>query len=130
MRISDWSSDVALPICHSFRTFRLRACRLGGRIVADPRFNMPSLGNSAPAIWFPSIWTGTGTDMFTERLAEAIDRRGYRTRIDWLPNRAEFATWSASVPEHPSWANVVHANSWLSTRFVPHGMPTALGRDK
>src|SRR3546814_731636 len=85
---------------------------------------MLTIGNSDPAIWFPDILTGTGTDMFTERLAAALDRRGYRTRIGWLPHRAEFAPWSASVPEPPSWANVVHANSWLSTRFVPHGMPT------
>lgn len=72
-----------------------------------------------PAVWFPSVRTGSGTDTFTERLAEALTRRGYRAQISWLPHRAEFAPWSVPVPKCPPWANVVHVNSWLSTRFVP-----------
>lgn len=86
-------------------------------------FAMPRPGDATPAIWFPSVRTGSGTDTFTERLAEALERRGYRALVSWLPHRAEFAPWSVTVPERPAWANIVHANSWLSTRFVPRDMP-------
>lgn len=84
---------------------------------------MPLSGDALPAIWFPSVRTGSGTDVFTERLVDALRRRGHRTHVDWLPHRAEFAPWSVSAPEPPPWANVVHANSWLSSRFVPKDMP-------
>lgn len=84
---------------------------------------MPGPRDETPAIWFPSVRTGSGTDMFTERLAQALNRCGYRTQIDWLPHRAEFAPWAVPVPDCPAWANVVHGNSWLSTRFVPRDKP-------
>lgn len=84
---------------------------------------MPRTKDATPAVWFPSVRTGSGTDTFTERLADALDRRGYRAQVSWLPHRAEYAPWSVPVPECPAWANVVHANSWLSTRFVPRGLP-------
>ena len=76
-----------------------------------------------PAVWFPAIRTGTGTDVFTIRLIEALLARGVRAEIAWLPLRAEYLPWSVAVPKCPDWANVVHINSWLSQRFVPHGLP-------
>lgn len=76
-----------------------------------------------PAVWFPTIRTGTGTDMFTERLSDALGRRGIRSEITWLPLRAEYTPWSVPTPKAPSWANVVHVNSWLHRRFIPNGLP-------
>jgi glycosyltransferase involved in cell wall biosynthesis len=76
-----------------------------------------------PAVWFPTVRTHSGTDSFTERLVDALVRAGYRAQIDWLPRRAEFAPWSVAIPVAPEWANVVHAPSWLSTRFLPSGLP-------
>ena len=32
---------------------------------------------TAPAIWFPAVRTGTGTDVFTERLVAGLQARGY-----------------------------------------------------
>lgn len=76
-----------------------------------------------PAIWFPTIRTGTGTDIFTIRLAEALNQRGIRAEIAWLPHRAEYAPWTVAVPIQPAWANIVHINSWLHRRFIPSGLP-------
>lgn len=76
-----------------------------------------------PAVWLPSVRTGSGTDSFTERLVEGLARQGYRAEIAWLPLRTEFAPWSVPIPSRPKWANVLHVNSWLSTRFVPPQMP-------
>ena len=76
-----------------------------------------------PAVWFPAIRTGTGTDVFTERLVDGLKKRGVRAEISWLPLRAEYLPWSVAVPRCPGWANVVHINSWLSQRFVPDNLP-------
>lgn len=77
-------------------------------------------------VWFPTVRTGTGTDVFTERLAEALERRGIRAGITWLPKRAEFLPWLTRARTPPSWANVVHVNSWLHGRFVPPELPVVV----
>jgi glycosyltransferase involved in cell wall biosynthesis len=76
-----------------------------------------------PAVWFPAIRAGTGTDVFTERLVQGLQSRGIRAGITWLPLRAEYAPWSVAVPQPPGWATLAHVNSWLHPRFVPRGMP-------
>lgn len=76
-----------------------------------------------PAIWFPAIRTGTGTDRFTERLVQALQKRNIEADVTWLPHRAEYAPWTVTVPKPPKWASIVHINSWLHTRFVPNNLP-------
>ncbi len=77
----------------------------------------------SPAVWFPAVRAGSGTDAFTERLAKGLSARGIRTEITWLPLRAEYAPWTVPVPEVPSWASIVHVNSWLHPRFLPTDLP-------
>ena len=79
--------------------------------------------NSRPAIWFPTVRTGTGTDVFTERLVAALQQSGLRAEITWLPLRAEYAPWTVAVPQAPEWATVAHVNTWLHTRFIPSHLP-------
>lgn len=79
-----------------------------------------------PAIWFPAIRVGTGADIFTERLCEGLNARGIRAEIAWLPHRAEYAPWTVPVPQPPSWATIVHVNSWLPARFCRHGLPAVV----
>ncbi|RRN80761.1 glycosyltransferase family 1 protein [Pseudoxanthomonas sp. SGD-10] len=74
-------------------------------------------------VWFPSIRTGTGTDVFTEQLAQNLESAGIRAAIDWLPLRAEYAPWTVHPPCPPSWANVCHVNTWLHPRFIPRHLP-------
>lgn len=76
-----------------------------------------------PAIWFPAVRTGGGADVFTRRLCEDMRECGLRAEITWLPHRAEFAPWSVSRPKPPSWANLIHVNSWLPPRFIPGQYP-------
>ena len=75
------------------------------------------------AVWFPTVRTGTGTDVFTERLAAALRQRGLRAEITWLPLRAEYAPWTVAVPQPPAWATIAHVNTWLNSRFLPHDLP-------
>lgn len=79
--------------------------------------------SKSPAVWFPAVRTGTGTDVFTERVVVELRRRGVRAGICWLPLRAEYAPWTVAVPRPPEWANVVHVNSWLHPRFLPKNLP-------
>lgn len=79
--------------------------------------------SAAPAIWFPAVRTGTGTDVFTERLAGALSARGMRAEITWLPLRAEYAPWTVRAPKAPEWATVCHINTWLHPRFIPGRLP-------
>lgn len=76
-----------------------------------------------PAVWFPAVQAGTGTDVFTKRLVAGLNARGIRAEITWLPHRAEFAPWTVAAPKPPEWANVCHINSWLHRRFHPANLP-------
>lgn len=76
-----------------------------------------------PAVWFPTVHTGTGTDVFTERLAAGLEQHGVRTQIEWLPLRAEYAPWTVRVPTPPDWATVAHVNTWLRPHFLPRRLP-------
>jgi glycosyltransferase involved in cell wall biosynthesis len=79
-----------------------------------------------PAIWFPAIRSNTGADVFTERLRDGLETKGFRAEITWLPHCAEYLPWTVSVPKPPMWANVVHVNSWLPRRFWPSKLPTVV----
>lgn len=76
-----------------------------------------------PAVWFPTVRTGSGSEVFTVRLVDQLNSRGLRAEITWLPLRAEFAPWTVPVPRPPAWANVAHVNTWLHPRFLPKRMP-------
>ena len=73
-------------------------------------------------VWFPAVRAHSGTDVFTERLALGLRRRGIRTEIAWLPLRAEYFPWSFRIPKLPFWAEVAHVTSWLHPRFFPDSL--------
>lgn len=76
-----------------------------------------------PAIWFPTVRAGTGSDGFTDQLVLGLKRRGLQAEVTWLPHHAEYLPWVVRRPSPPSWANIVHVNSWLASRFLPDGLP-------
>lgn len=76
-----------------------------------------------PAVWFPTIRAGTGADVFTERLCTAIQARGIRAAITWLPHRSEYLPWTVRRARAPTWANIVHINTWLHHRFLTTDAP-------
>lgn len=74
-------------------------------------------------VWFPTIKTNTGTDIFTKRLVEGLNTQGIKAEITWLPLRAEYAPWTVSAPKAPDWVTAVHVNTWLHPRFIPSHLP-------
>jgi len=79
--------------------------------------------SSQPAVWFPTIRAGSGADVFTQLLVSALQKRGIRAEITWLPHYAEYAPWLLRKLEPPSWATVMHCNSWLHHRLIPDSLP-------
>jgi len=78
---------------------------------------------TAPAVWFPAIRTGTGSDVFTLQLCQGLNASGIRAEITWLPHRAEYLPWTVTAPKPPPWANIAHVNTWLHRKFIPANLP-------
>jgi glycosyltransferase involved in cell wall biosynthesis len=78
---------------------------------------------TAPAVWFPTIRAGTGSDVFTLQLCQGLNARGIRAEITWLPHRAEYLPLTVVAPKPPPWANIVHVNTWLHRKFIPAHLP-------
>lgn len=74
-------------------------------------------------VWFVAIRAGTGADVYTEQLASALRERGVKAEISWLPHYTEYLPWLVRKPQPPSWATVVHVNSWLHASLVPDNIP-------
>jgi len=79
--------------------------------------------NSQIGILFPTVRTGSGTDIFTIRLSKSLKKKGIRTHISWINHPSEYLPWAYKLPKFPPWANIVHANSWLHGRFIPKSLP-------
>ncbi len=74
-------------------------------------------------IWFPVIKGGSGTDVFTRRLADALKRRGIATEITWFSTYYQFAPFLLRYVSPPPGTNIIHANSWNGFAFKRPGIP-------
>lgn len=74
-------------------------------------------------IWFPVIRGGSGTDVFTRRLASALRTHGFETEITWFPSQYELAPAMLGGVEPPRGTKVIHANTWNGFAFRRRGIP-------
>jgi starch synthase len=74
-------------------------------------------------IWFPTLRLGTGTDVFTMRLAEGLQKRGIDAEITWFDRRFEFLPDLLRFANIPPQTDLVHANSWNAFAFQRAGVP-------
>lgn len=74
-------------------------------------------------VWFPVIVGGSGTDVWTCRLADALRRRGVDTEITWFPAHYQFCPFLLRRAPAPSGTTVAHANSWNGFAFKRAGIP-------
>lgn len=83
--------------------------------------------NQQPArqlkIWLPTIRTGTGSDVFTLRLADGLAVAGHIPIVQFFDRRFEFAPWLLSRVSPPPGTHLVHANSWNAYAFKRDGIP-------
>ena len=73
-------------------------------------------------IWFPIIEGGSGTDVYTRRLAHALERRGIDTEISWFPTYYQMAPFLLSRICPPLGTSLIHANSWNGFAFRRAGI--------
>jgi len=76
-----------------------------------------------PAVWFPAVRAGSGADVFTMRLADALRRRGVSATITWFPHWSELAPDLLRTVRPPAGTNVIHANSNYAFAFRRRGIP-------
>lgn len=74
-------------------------------------------------IWLPVITGGSGTDVFTRRLADALQRRGIAAEITWFSSHYQFTPFLLRSAPPPPGTTVTHANSWNGFVFKRIGIP-------
>lgn len=74
-------------------------------------------------IWLPAVQTGTGSDVYTLRLADALRSAGHNPTIQFFNRRFELAPgWLKRIPAPPG-TDIIHANSWNAYAFKRAGIP-------
>jgi len=74
-------------------------------------------------VWLPAIRTGSGSDVYTMRLAHGLSAAGHIPVVQFFDRRFEFAPWLLGRITPPSGTHIVHANSWNGYAFKRHEIP-------
>lgn len=74
-------------------------------------------------VWFPTLRCGTGTDIFTERLATGLRSRGMEAVITWFHRNYEFRPELLMHHRAPAGTDIIHGNSWTAFAFKKKGIP-------
>jgi len=73
--------------------------------------------------WLPTIQAGSGTDIFTQRLAAALERNGITAQISWFPLSHELLPLLLRRAQPPDGTDIIIANSWNAFAFRHLGLP-------
>ena len=73
-------------------------------------------------VWLPAIRAGSGTDVFTERLATLIKKCGYDAEITWFPHHFELHPWDLQKTSPPLGTKIVWTNTWNGFAFKRAGI--------
>ena len=74
-------------------------------------------------IWIPAIKTGSGSDVYVERLAESLSRLGVTVQIQWFAHYFELCPWLLRVVKPPPHTDIIFANSWSAIGFSHPPIP-------
>lgn len=74
-------------------------------------------------IWFPTIRTGSGSDVYTERLVSGLIAAGIDAEISWFPLQCEYMPWRLRNAAMPPGTTHIHANSWSGWMFSHSSVP-------
>lgn len=75
------------------------------------------------SVWFPTLRAGSGADVFTLRLADALRNRGVNVVVSWFHHWSEFVPDSLRSISPPRGTAIVHANSAYAFAFRRKGLP-------
>lgn len=79
--------------------------------------------NGKIKVWLPAIRAGSGTDVYTRRLAAALEHRGITSEITWLPLSHELLPILLRRIQPPAGTDIIIANSWNGFSFKRFGLP-------
>lgn len=74
-------------------------------------------------VWFPVVKGNSGTDVFTTRLASALEKKGVATEVSWFPAAYQFCPFLLKNIPAPKGTDVIHANTWNGFAFKRQGIP-------
>jgi glycosyltransferase involved in cell wall biosynthesis len=74
-------------------------------------------------VWFPTIQTHSGSDVFVRRLSSALRGQGIETEITWYPHWRELLPLKSKKVTPPLDTDVIHVNSWHGFPFAEIGVP-------
>src|SRR6266508_556864 len=74
-------------------------------------------------VWLPAIRGGSGVDIHTKRLAQALQCYGVGAEISWFSTYFQFAPFLLAGIAPPPGANIVHALSWSGYAFKRKNLP-------
>ena len=77
-------------------------------------------------VWFPALITGSGSDVYTRRLADALKRRSINVTITWFPHYYEFFPHLLRNVQPPSNTNIIHGSSWSGFAFKRKNLPLVI----
>lgn len=75
-------------------------------------------GYGAMKLWLPYVTSGSGSDVYTSRLAGGLRRFGWQVEITPFPARSEFMPWRLRRTSRPPAIDVIVANSWNAFAFA------------
>jgi len=68
-------------------------------------------------IWLPYIRAGSGTDIYTARLAKALTNDGHQTVMTAFPYYLQYVPWRLKSAQVPPGTDIVLANTWNGFAF-------------
>ena len=77
-------------------------------------------------IWFPTLSAGSGSDVYTRRLADALIRRGMNATITWFPHYYEFFPHLLRNIAPPANTDIIHSSSWYGFAFKRKNLPLVI----
>ena len=76
-------------------------------------------------VWLPAPRAGSGTDIYTVRLAQALERLGIEALISWFSPYWQFTPAALATWGMPRNVSLIHTSSWYGAGFV-RGVPLVL----
>lgn len=74
-------------------------------------------------VWMPNVRGNSGSDVFIERLAAGLRKRGVHVTLDWFDARYEFFPDLLAFGRMPHGVDFIHANGLNAYAFRRHGLP-------
>ncbi len=74
-------------------------------------------------IWFPTITTGSGSDIYVKRLADGLVKQDQLVEISWRPHWQEACPVFLSNCKANFLPDIIHVNSWHGFPFAQEKIP-------